>query len=870
MMRKLGNSPMGRIQIMLLPWLFLVFFSGTGMARNAVIQHITIQDNPLSVRFDMTKKVPVKVIQIESKEVLIALQNVSLARNIKVTGRDLPGIKEVNIESLQGDVVAVVIITRSSQGPVASGFNAAGLQFVVSMSPHKSAMVKKNKQAAAPEKTREKPAQTTDSTGTVPDREPVLQGTSPLSDQGYISLAPDGTLPAAPADDVRTPPDVSKTVKIPTPPLYVPPQREKSVFQGDISDMGQVMASSECGSVGPINNALGLIERTLYQQAFDLLDQYLAHQNTTCLEQVYYLRAYAFYKSIAKDDFALLIKAERMFQDALVLYHQSAYVPFAYTAIGMIHMDLNNLSAAEGYFNIVMQGYEDYPGRPEVLFHLAEIFDEKGYVDKALELYQQVFEVFAENAYLVDAGIGYGRALFKKHQYYTALSVFNHVVAQQEKKIYEAPDLLRYMGDANFELSLSKPARDNYMRLMNLFEEIADKDVLLSRVGDTYGMENSEKKAVKIYELVRERFPDSQGYVTASMGLARYLDTDAEKIDIYEMIKNRFPENTYARIAMMRLAEIYQKNGEYDKCIKEIEDLLSTHPRGLQYEAVKLMQEAYEALFEKQLKENDYPAVLNRYESEYSKIDRMDSRKIAFSVGTAYLQAALFEEAFNHLLNAYKQYKRAERSAELLFYLGVAMDETGRDDDALTLLEAFSKQFKTHEGFVDAMVRTGDIHLSKKQYARADAGFKQAYAGSKNHLEKGHILLRHAEVFAQQNDLTAAARLLAAAVKDFAAAPGKNYEILTHAYKTLGNTYISLTSYVQAADAFSKALDFSDGERLKANLGFLLGDAYQKGNILPKARAAFEQVADTYDSVWARLARQRLTTLELARTVSNS
>ena len=65
-------------------------------------------------------------------------------------------------------------------------------------------------------------------------------------------------------------------------------------------------------------------------------------------------------------------------------------------------------------------------------------------------------------------------------------------------------------------------------------------------------------------------------------------------------------------------------------------------------------------------------------------------------------------------------------------------------------------------------------------------------------------------------------------------------------------------------------MNFSEGDRLKANLGFLLGDAYQKGNILPKAREAFEQVADRYNSVWARLARQRLTTLDLARTVSNS
>ncbi len=845
-MKKLHDSRAGQMLKMLLPWLFLVFFSGTGLAGNAVIHNITIQENPLSVQFDLTAKVPVKVVQIESKEVLIALKNATLSRDLKIAGRQLPGIKEVNVEALQGNVVAVVVVSRSPQGSVKSSFSASGSRFVVTMAPLEQAAVKKITPAVLAAK---KPPD--------PDTRDQI---SPKTDDAVTDL---------PEDREENVSDPQETVKIPTPPVYVPPKREKSPFQGDISDLTRRIASSGCPSP-QLEKAVRLIESAMYTDGFDLLEAYIDGHNTACLEQVYYLRAYAFYKSVAKDDFALLIKAERMFQDALVLYHQSAYVPFAYTAIGMIHMDLNNISAAEGYFNIVRQGYERYPGRPEVLFHLAEIFEEKGYIDQAMGFFQQVFEASSENSYIVDAGIGYGRTLFKKRQFYAALSVFNHVVKLDEKKVYEAPELLRYMGDANFELSLAKPARNNYMRLMNLFEDIPDKDILLARVGDTYGMENHEKKAMKMYELVREKFPDTQGYVNASMGLARYLETDVEKIEIYEMIKNRFPDNSYARIAMMRLAEIYQKNGEYNKCIKEIEGLLSTHPRGLQYEAVKLMQKAYEALFERHLEKNDYTSVLHRYESESNRIDKMDSRRIALSVGTAYLQGKLFEEAFNHLMIAYKQYKRAERSAELLFSLGVAMDETGRDDDALKLLQAFAKQFKTHEHFVDAMVRTGDMYLEKKQYARADASFKQAYDGAKNHLKKGHILMRHAEVFAQQNDLKASARLLADAVKDFAAAPGKNYEILTDAYKTLGNTYIGLTSYVQAADAFSKALNFSEGDRLKANLGFLLGDAYQKGNILPKAREAFEQVADTYDSVWARLAQQRLSTLDLAQTVSNS
>ena len=162
----------------------------------------------------------------------------------------------------------------------------------------------------------------------------------------------------------------------------------------------------------------------------------------TCLEPAYFLRAYAFYKSVKKDDFIQLIKAERMFQDALVSYPQSTFVPYGFSSIGIIQKKMSNLSAAEGYFNIVRQGYPDYSGLAETTYHLADIYDRKGYSDKALKYYKQVFEDTTENVYIPDAGIGYGKMLFKKQQYLDALTVLNYIVASTPKKVYASHEVL--------------------------------------------------------------------------------------------------------------------------------------------------------------------------------------------------------------------------------------------------------------------------------------------------------------------------------------------------------------------------------------------------------------------------------------------
>lgn len=864
---------------------FCVFIpAGTTMAGYPIVKAIHVKDNPFSVTVNMTGKAPVKVIRVGKREVLVAIKNASLTKGLVIDGKDNPNLESVHVETLEGNVVALMVTSKhTSEEKIKSSFDTANNQLTVVLNKAVKLASPVPKSVPVPQvATVQKPSAPGVSK---PGKQAMASATGPREKQTLADApnepavqVPAPRSQAEPTPKAQPPNPVKKkgtgmakaNERIKEPPICTPPRRQASRFKGDVSDMYRGEDPLQGCQANAVKNAMLLVKKQLYKEAGAILDQYLFEENPFCLEQVYYLRAYVNFMGVENDDPEGLLTAEHMFQDAMVAYPKSSYLPFAYAAMGLIHSRLHNSATAQGYFDIIRKDFPDYSGMPEVEYHLAEIYNDRGYNDKALKLYKKVFESKISNGYISDAGLGYGKALFENLRYYDALSVFNYVIKNDVKKVYESADLLKYTADANFELGLSKGARENYIRLLNLFPDIKAPDMALSKAGDAYGMENQEEKAIKLYELVREKYPESPGYINASIGIARYLKTDAEKIEIYEMIKTRFPENTYARIAMMRLAEIYQKNGEYDKCIQEIEDLLSTHPRGLRYEAVKLMQKAYEALFKEQLKADEYTSILMRYERERVKLKKMGGRLIPFYVGNAYLQADLYEEAFNQLITAYKLYKRAERPALLLFGLGKAMDESGRDDDALKLLNAFEKRFPKGKNRVEGLTRIGRIYLEKGSLSKADDAFVSAYKAEKNALDKGRILMLRAGVYRKKSDLKAASGLLARAVKAFAASPGENYEILAGAYKTLGSTYLEMKSYVQAANAFAKALDFSEGDRAKSNIGFLLGDAYQKGNVLDKAKKTFEQVAQSYDSVWARLARQRLSTMGLAEKIINS
>lgn len=862
-MRELSPTYLKVLSTVWTAFFYLFIPTGTTMAGYPVVKAIQVKDNPFSVTVNMTGKAPVKIIRVGEREVLVAIKNASLTKGLVIGGKDNPNLKSVHVETLEGNVVALMVTCRhASDEKIKSAFDTANNQLTVVLNKEIKRTPPAPKSLPVPQ-----------SASNARKKQPLSDAPNELSEQTPSPLPQPNPTPKARVPDPvpkKEPSLTKKNGRIKAPPIYKPPKRQASPFKGDISDIYRGKDPLQGCQVNAVKNAMFLVKKKLYKEAGAILDQYWFEEKPFCLEQVHYLRAYVNFMDVENDDSAGLLAAEQMFKNAMVAYPESNYLPFAYAAMGLIHIRLHNSAMAQGYFDIITKEFPDYSGMPEVQYHLAEIYNDRGYSDKALKLYKKVFESKISNAYISDAGLGYGKALFGNLRYYDALSVLNYVIKNDKKKIYESADLLKYTADANFELGLSKSARENYIRMLNLFPDIEAPAMALSKAGDTYGMENQEQKAIKLYELVREKYPDSPGYINASIGIARYLKTDAEKIKIYEMIKTRFPENTYARIAMMRLAEIYHKNGEYDKCIQAIEDLLATHPRGLRYEAVKLMQKAYEALFKEQLKADEYTSILMRYEREQLKLKKMGGRLIPFYVGNAYLQADLYEEAFNQLITAYKRHKRVERPALLLFGLGKAMDESGRDNDGLKLLNAFVKRFPKDKNRLESLIRIGQIYLEKGSLSKADEAFISAYKTGNNALDKGRILMLRADVYQKKSDLKTASGLQSRAVKAFAASPGENYEILADAYKTLGSTYLEMKSYGQAANAFAQALDFSEGDRAKSNIGFLLGDAYQKGNVLDKAKKTFEQVAQSYDSVWARLAQQRLNTMGLAEKIINS
>ncbi|HGY11119.1 MAG TPA: hypothetical protein ENK36_01980, partial [Desulfobacterales bacterium] len=247
------------------------------MASQAVMEEIKIEKNPLVIKFSMTRNIPVKVIKVEKNELLIALKNIKLSKKFKIKGREKSGIKHIGIETLQGNVVAVILTGEQPFEYIQSGFNKSGSAFSINLEK------------------KEIPGESI----IEPQKKPVLKSVEQRIKQLPEKKKKVGIL--------------KQSAKILAPSVYISPKRERTKYRGNISDIVREIDDSECDSK-QIHSAIVFLKKSMFAKAFDLLDQYIVQGKLTCLEEAYFLKAYAFYENAKKDDFAQLFRAEQLFQ----------------------------------------------------------------------------------------------------------------------------------------------------------------------------------------------------------------------------------------------------------------------------------------------------------------------------------------------------------------------------------------------------------------------------------------------------------------------------------------------------------------------------------------------------------------------------
>jgi tetratricopeptide (TPR) repeat protein len=386
--------------------------------------------------------------------------------------------------------------------------------------------------------------------------------------------------------------------------------------------------------------------------------------------------------------------------------------------------------------------------------------------------------------------------------------------------------------------------------------------VLFTRIGDTLKNGGREDSAKKVYEMVMETYPDSDGHAISAIRMADLFTKPSEKEAQYRTVMQSFPGHPMAKLAVIRLADLQQQAGSYSAGIETLRDVMSEGLKELKNEAEYVMGSCFDGYF-RQLTEGEDPlAVIAAYEKDRTLVNRLENPDIFEAVGAAFYEVKLFQQAEELLQKSYKESTSRNRPASLYYLLAVTLQELGKNMQAKEMLHAYFRKLPESKHNIDAYLRMGRLLAADESRETALAFIKSGLKKSETNMQKAEFLLLQAQVHGEMGQDATVPDLLIKAINLLASSPEAENKHLVKAYRRLGESHIKLSAFDKAADAYTMALNFSEDGR-PPSLLYLLAEANLKSQQTEAARMVFTEILGSGDDFWARMAEEQLRTMAI-------
>jgi TolA-binding protein len=786
------------------------------------IEGIELRRNPDRMEIRMDARPPYKIVAIGQKEYLIALKNVTVSHDPQVSGEGLAFITDIGVDQPSSRVVTIVVNTRHRIPSLDADWDASRktLTIVFATSPRRTVSGSRSE-----EHVRHK--------AKAPQYKKQARGSQVPLIEASASDAVDGL------------------------------HSETFHFAGTMDDFWLEVNEDRCLDDITLLEGVQYHHAGQWHRAFGRFSDYIRQNpSNACLEKACYMRAYSFYQNTV-DSNAQALTAINYFDRAVNRFPQSDYIPYAYVAMGKLYHDLKNSVQAKAYFNLVLDEYPDYHGRPEAMFELARICLQTNQPSRAISLYRNILAEFPQSQLTTPTRLELAQVMYQEKDYPEVLKIMAPLTESTPRIMYESPDWLLQMGNAYYHTGAAAKARSAFAKALNCFPAISSKDRILSRIADSFIEQRQPHKARKIYEYIVENYPETDGYVTGLVRLAQFSNQEDKKTRLYRKVVEQFPSHSLSRLAMIRLAGLYNQQGDFQKSIPLLENILNHRSDLFKDESLQLMQDAYLAVFKKMLQQGDYPNIMMQYEKKKSMLDQLQNGDIFAMIGKAYIKADLYPQAYALLKNAYEQEETGRHGPDMMYHLGVAMQETQRDKAALRMFDILIQRYPDNAYMKDACHRGGLIYMQQEAYQKAIRKFQIARRHTSNSFESTRILIDEALACQAAGQLQAAAASLVKAINELAAEAGNHSSLIADTYRRLGEVYMISRDYLKAADAFSMSARFYQNHEKHSEITFSIADAYTRAKQPDKALRYYNQVIETDAPLWAKLARERIREMDL-------
>jgi TolA-binding protein len=341
------------------------------------------------------------------------------------------------------------------------------------------------------------------------------------------------------------------------------------------------------------------------------------------------------------------------------LYPESDQVPWALLQMGRVAMLAGEPFKAKGYFQIVQEDYPDSEYAPLAMVNIGRAYLADQDFGLALDTFREVAEKYPESRFRKEADWGQAQALFGMARYERASLLLQDMDRRFPRLRLEDPELLYYIGEAEFQLKRYQKARRYFLWALNVMPEIRDNDIILTRVGDTYQFEKAYEAARDIYRRVVKDFPGSDGALVARIRLAESPAKDTEHpwdifqvqattdaLKTYQEILDNHPQRPVAELAQLKMGVYYYKKKKYAKSLAILEQLLQKNPRTPFRPEVTYTLDLTTVAYLQELKQQDKPlALMDAYLRNRASLRRPNSNQMLETLAWAYQRTGLNQRA---------------------------------------------------------------------------------------------------------------------------------------------------------------------------------------------------------------------------------
>lgn len=540
----------------------------------------------------------------------------------------------------------------------------------------------------------------TTESSSVPPVEGDSQGRVRLEAQSTTNASPEGTSTTEPTQgdtpveaEQVSPADALATSQTVTPDeevVYVNEQGEEVIPPAD--------------PVQRLEEIRQLITEKKYAEANEMVAALLAQTNLTKdqREDALHIQAemlFFLYRDNLAQHGPQIIEATDL---AISANPRSAKNAVALLRLGYINLQLENIPEAEARFNLLRRMYPNDENVPLSYYYWGDYFYNHDELERAIDQFQVVTQKYPGSRYAREASLGLARSFYRLGYYEQAFNIVEYIEQRWPRFYLNYPPFLNMMGDVAFRLQNYDFATRYYWLYVNLTPEGEEVDVILTRIGDIYALQQEMAAAREVYGEVIERFPETDGGLVALMRLAEESINDdptiatmfnafdsrpiMRPVDVYEKIINEYPQSKYASLAQLKLAMWYLWNHDYATTLDLADAFLRAKPD--------------DALAPKM-------------------------KEVALKTFAILSAESVANGNYGRMRNIWEQYPMLQEQEEILtpesrVALGISYWKDGRPNDALTAVEPFFLGNKIPEYSETALTLVLGIYLEYEQWAAVE------------------------------------------------------------------------------------------------------------------------------------------------------